>query len=219
MGEEFACLSTRGRWSKRRVHGRCKKTDATKTLQSKHNNNLLSFRLHFIITFVVTNPKLAHGPVKFPARLISHFVMNIIMAKTGLTTKVNSAKWHIFSNPPKYLGLDLTPRRHVSVWKLVQDYPSVSNPLGNSAAIVDETTMLAIPPNLTSLICVHQRWAMLSSSQTAMIFSASAVPTLLNLHRRRRLLVKFLWEVSRYLILCFCAQLQHEHHVRCQYMK
>ena len=29
--------------------------------------------------------------------------MNIIMAKTGSTAKVNSAKWHIFSNPPKYL--------------------------------------------------------------------------------------------------------------------
>ena len=26
--------------------------------------------------------KLAHGPVKFPARSISHFAMNIIMAKT-----------------------------------------------------------------------------------------------------------------------------------------
>ena len=30
-------------------------------------------------------------------------VMNIIMAKTGLTAKVNSAKGYIFSNPPKYL--------------------------------------------------------------------------------------------------------------------
>ena len=29
--------------------------------------------------------------------------MNIIMAKTGSTVKVNSAKSHIFSNPPKYL--------------------------------------------------------------------------------------------------------------------
>ena len=27
----------------------------------------------------------------------------IIMAKTGSTAKVNSVKWHIFSNPPKYL--------------------------------------------------------------------------------------------------------------------
>ena len=35
----------------------------------------------FIIDFVLTERKLAHGPVKFPARLISHFVMNIIMAK------------------------------------------------------------------------------------------------------------------------------------------
>ncbi len=46
------------------------KTDATKTVQSKRNNDLLSFKLHFIVTFVITNPKLAHGPVKFPARLI-----------------------------------------------------------------------------------------------------------------------------------------------------
>ena len=68
------------------------KTDETKTVQSKRNNNLLSFQLHFVITFVVTNPKLAHGPVKFSGRSISHFVMNIIMAKTGSTAKVDSAK-------------------------------------------------------------------------------------------------------------------------------
>ncbi len=68
------------------------KTDVTKTVQSERNNDLLSFQLHFIITFVVTNRKLAHGPVKFPARLISYFVMNIIMAKTGSTSKVNAAK-------------------------------------------------------------------------------------------------------------------------------
>ncbi len=37
------------------------KTDGTKTVQSKRNKDLLSFQLHFIITFVVTNPKLAHG--------------------------------------------------------------------------------------------------------------------------------------------------------------
>ena len=66
------------------------KTNTTKTVQSKRNNDLLSFQLHFIITFVRTNPKLAHGLVKFPARLISHFVMN--MAKTGSTANVNFAK-------------------------------------------------------------------------------------------------------------------------------
>ena len=48
-------------------------------------------------------PKLAHGSVKFPARSISHFAMNIIMAKTFSTAKLNSAKCHNFSNPPKYL--------------------------------------------------------------------------------------------------------------------
>ena len=68
------------------------KTDATKTVQIKRNNDLSSFQLHFIIDFVLTERKLAHGPVKFPARSISHFAVNIIMAKTGSTAKVNSAK-------------------------------------------------------------------------------------------------------------------------------
>ena len=35
---------------------------------------------------------LAHGLVKFRAHSISHFLMNILMAKTGSTTKVNSAE-------------------------------------------------------------------------------------------------------------------------------
>ena len=68
------------------------KTDGTKTVQSKHNNDLLSSQLHLITDFVLTQRKLAYGPVKFPARSISHFAMNIIMAKTGSTAKVNSAK-------------------------------------------------------------------------------------------------------------------------------
>ena len=68
------------------------KTDATKTVQIKRNNDLSSFQLHFIIDFVLTEPKLAHSPVKFPACSISHFAVNIIMAKTGSTAKVNSAK-------------------------------------------------------------------------------------------------------------------------------
>ena len=68
------------------------KTDGTKTVQSKRNNDLFSFQLHLIIDFVLTQRKLAHGPVKFPARSISHFAMNIIMAKTGPTAKVNSGK-------------------------------------------------------------------------------------------------------------------------------
>ena len=42
------------------------KTDATKTVQIKHNNDLYSFRLQFIIKFVLTELKLAHVPVKFP---------------------------------------------------------------------------------------------------------------------------------------------------------
>ena len=68
------------------------KTDGTKTVQSKRNNDLLSLQLHLIIDFVLTEWKLAHGPVKFLARLINHFAMNIIMAKTGSTAKVYSAK-------------------------------------------------------------------------------------------------------------------------------
>ena len=64
------------------------KTDGTKTVQSKRDNDLLSFQLHLIIDFVLTERKLAHGLVC----LISHFAMNIILAKTGSTAKVNSAK-------------------------------------------------------------------------------------------------------------------------------
>ena len=67
------------------------KTDGTKTVQIKRNNDLVSFQLHLIIDFVLTERKLAHGNVKFPERSISHFAMNIIMAKTGSTAKVNSA--------------------------------------------------------------------------------------------------------------------------------
>ena len=73
------------------------KTDATKTVQNKYNTDLYSFRSHF--NFVLTEPKLAHGPVKFPVHSICHFSMNIIMAKTCSTTKVNYAKCHNFSNP------------------------------------------------------------------------------------------------------------------------
>ena len=36
--------------------------------------------------------KQAHSQVKFPECLISYFVMNIIMDKTGSTAKVNSTK-------------------------------------------------------------------------------------------------------------------------------
>ena len=68
------------------------KTDATRTVQIKRSNDLSSFQLHFIIDFVLTEQKLANSPVKFSARLSSHFVMSIVMAKTGSTTKVNSTK-------------------------------------------------------------------------------------------------------------------------------
>ena len=68
------------------------RTDGTKTVQIKHSNDLVSFQLHAIIDFVLTERNLAHSNDKFPARSISHFAMNIIMAKTGSTAKVNSAK-------------------------------------------------------------------------------------------------------------------------------
>ena len=71
------------------MHGHVK-TDGTKTVQSKRTNDLFSFELHLVIDFVLTEQKLAHGPVKFLARSISHFAMNIIMAKTDSTAKVNS---------------------------------------------------------------------------------------------------------------------------------
>ena len=102
VGEELASLSTQGRQSKWCVHGCCR-TVGTKTFQIKRNNDLSSFQWHFTIDFVITERKLTHGLVKVSACSISHFVMNIIMAKTGSTAKVNSTKWHIFSNPPKYL--------------------------------------------------------------------------------------------------------------------
>ena len=63
------------------------KTDGTKTVQSKRNNDLFSFELHLIIDFVLTEQKLAHGPVKFLACYEYHH-----MAKTDSTAKVNSAK-------------------------------------------------------------------------------------------------------------------------------
>ena len=74
------------------VHAVTVKTDGTKTVQNKRNNDLFSFELHLIIDFVLTDRKLAHGLAKFPACSISHFAMNTIMAKTDPTTKVNSAK-------------------------------------------------------------------------------------------------------------------------------
>ena len=67
------------------------KTDTTKTVQLKCNNDLFIFQLHFIINFVLTERKLAHSPIKFPACSISHFGRNI-MAKTRSTAKVNSTK-------------------------------------------------------------------------------------------------------------------------------
>ena len=75
----------------RRVRGPVK-TDGRKIVQSKRNSDLLSFQLHFIINFVLTEPKLTHGRIKITALLSSHFVMNIIIAKPGSTAKVNSAK-------------------------------------------------------------------------------------------------------------------------------
>ena len=71
--EELACLSRRRRRSKRRVRGPVN-TDGTKIVQSKRNSDLLSFHLHFIINFVLTEPKLTHGPIIIPARLSNHFV-------------------------------------------------------------------------------------------------------------------------------------------------
>ena len=50
------------------------KTDTTKIVRNKRNTELLNFQLHFIINFVLIEPKLTHGLVKIPARLSSHFV-------------------------------------------------------------------------------------------------------------------------------------------------
>ena len=53
------------------------KTDGTKTVQSKRNNDLFTFELNLIIDFILTERKLAHGPVKYPARSISHFAISL----------------------------------------------------------------------------------------------------------------------------------------------
>ena len=67
-------------------------TTGMKTVQIKRNKDLLSFQLHLIIDFILTEERLAHSLSKFLVCSISHFAMNIIMAKTGSTTKVNYAK-------------------------------------------------------------------------------------------------------------------------------
>ena len=67
--------------------------------------------------------KLAHIPVEFPARSISHFAMNNIMAKTFSTAKVNSAKCHNFSNPPKYLPAKISGHTvHTHICKHIHTY-------------------------------------------------------------------------------------------------
>ena len=98
--EKSWLLSTRKATQQNGVYVVAVKTDATKTVQIKYNTDLYSFRSHFIINFFLTEPKLAHSPVKFPTHSISHFSMNIIMAKTCSTAKVNYAKCQNFSNPP-----------------------------------------------------------------------------------------------------------------------
>ena len=104
------------------------KTDATKTVQIKCKNDLSSFQLHFI-NFVLTEPKLAHSPVKFPTRSISHVVMNIIMDKTGSTAivnsaKVSSAKLHIYSNPQMSSRQSFRP---YGIWSLLDCYLRMPN--------------------------------------------------------------------------------------------
>ena len=68
---------------------------------------MYSCQSHFIINVVLTEPKLARSLVKFTVLLISYFAMNIIIAKTFSTVKVEyySAKCHNFSNLPKFLVL------------------------------------------------------------------------------------------------------------------
>ena len=98
----MACQCEEGNSNDVQLRGCCK-NDVTKTVQIKYNNGLYSFQSHFIINLVLTEPKLARSLVKFTARLISFFAMNIITAKTCSIAKVYSAKCHNFSNLPKYL--------------------------------------------------------------------------------------------------------------------
>ena len=80
------------------------KTDGMKTVQCKRNNDLLSFQLHLVIDFGLTQRKLAHGPVKFPARSISHFAMNIIMAKHWLNHQSKFRQMTYFQQSAKISG-------------------------------------------------------------------------------------------------------------------
>ena len=73
------------------------------SLSATFRGRLAASSLHVSASEWYNRPKLVHGPVKFSACSISHFAMNIITAKTFSTIKVNSAKCHNFSNPPKYL--------------------------------------------------------------------------------------------------------------------
>ena len=110
VGEELACIFVcqHEESHPNHMYTVAVRTNAMKTVQIKCHD-LSSFQLHFIINFVLTEPKLAYGPVKFPACSISRFVMNI-MAKTDSTVKMNSAKSHFFINAPKYLQKFLTIR-------------------------------------------------------------------------------------------------------------
>ena len=77
------------------------KTDGTKTVQSKSYNDLLSLQLHLIIDLVLTQQKLAHGLVKFPACSINHFAMNIIMAKNWFNSQSKFCQMTYFQQSAK----------------------------------------------------------------------------------------------------------------------
>ena len=99
-GEELACQRKKG--NPNDVYSVAVRLTLV-SLSATFRGSLAACSLHVSASEWYDRPKLAHGPVKFSARSISHFAMNIIMAKTFSTAKVNSAKCHNFSNPPKYL--------------------------------------------------------------------------------------------------------------------
>ena len=70
------------------------------TVQIKCNNDLSSFQLCFFVKFVLNWAKTNSRSVKLPVFSISHFVLKLIMAKTGSTAKVNSPN-DIFSAIPQ----------------------------------------------------------------------------------------------------------------------
>ena len=90
-------LLTRGRQSKWRV---CSPVKTDAGLVAGHLPRKIGNLLSVSVSDWYNRPKLAHDPVKFSARSISHFAMNIIIAKTFPNVTISAIRQNIF--PPKF---------------------------------------------------------------------------------------------------------------------